>query len=319
MVPQASTAGTPGTPAGGANLGIDVLRLLAAYFVVQVHAHAPGGFLNVAAVGFFAMSMTWFLLVGLERPKAGFGRMLSRRLRRLLVPFALWGAVQVAAKTADALVSGQDIGADLAGWFPPQGHFAQLWYLPWAAMVCALLMALFWRRAIRLDGAWPLAVLVWAAVLAFSALCIALREWVDWPPLAELFVFYLPSVAIGALLFALRDSRKAMLLAAGAFCAAGLPAWAAGFIGAQQLVLTAPLMVLALQMPWPAGRLGRHLAPLAFDIYLVHTLVLPVVARGLGLATDTWIGGLGVFVLSAAVAAALQMPDLLRGRKREAT
>lgn len=300
----------------GHNPTIDYLRLLAALPVVLLHAHAPFGFLSTASVGFFAMTMVWFLMLGLTSPSASAGSLMCKRGRRLLYPFVIWGTLQAGGVMVDAVASNESVRGDLVDWLPPDGHFAQLWFLPWAACICALLIALFWKRDIRIRGTAAI-LLALTATVVFSVACLTISRVATIPPLLELFIQYLPSVGIGMLFVALRDDGMALLACAAALVVVGLGLDAMGFAGTLQLTLATPLLAVALfvPMPVPKAAWAARIAPLAMNVYLVHVLVLVLAKRLLDMPLDTLAGGIFVYLLSICVALVIQDSFLNRWLK----
>lgn len=298
----------------GFNPLVDYLRLLAAFPVVLLHAHAPFGFLSDASVGFFAMTMVWFLMLGLAKPRGTPRELGKKRVRRLLYPFLIWGGLQASAIAADALVSGGSVTADLSTWFPPGGHFAQLWFLPWAAIVCMLLIPLFWGKDLQLQGAGRVVAGLVATAL-FSAGCLALAEVPQIPVLIQLFIRFLPSVAIGVLFVSLRRGGEILLIAAAVIVLVGFVLRTIGLSGTLQLTLAAPVLAIALFVPLPRTRLSDWVAPLAMDVYLVHVLVLVTTATLLGIRFESLIGGLFIYLLSICAALVLEVSPLGRWLK----
>ena len=81
---------------------IDYLRFGAALVIVLFHTGATFRSADQAAVGFFAMAMTYFALSGFIAPKMDLPAYLAGRARRLLYPCLVWAVLHLLGKAASA-------------------------------------------------------------------------------------------------------------------------------------------------------------------------------------------------------------------------
>lgn len=228
-----------------------------------------------------------------------------------MYPFLIWGGLQVVLKIVDAVISGDSIWKELQLWLPPQGSFAQLWFLPWAVMISAVLSALFWKRTLRFRShlwAW----FAWGGAILASSACLATWYLQDLPMVLRLSLFYMPSVMIGILLFTCREDGRMMIALAAATLIFGLVLRAAGLPGTLQLTLAAPILVAALMIPSPRFRWTSSLATLSMDIYLAHILLLAMVSRVFGLDVQTMAGGFLICLVVFLAVLPLQIPAIGR-------
>lgn len=287
--------------AEGYNPTVDYLRLSAAIVIVQFHASATLAPMGEGAVGFFVIVMVWFTLrsaLTLTHPL----RYLSERARRLLRPFAVWTVILLASKIADGLLRGDPAG-NIVHFLPPNGSFAQLWFLPWALLVTAALVAVqpLWAHPVT-TGAGMLRGVV--AVTLGAAVLLAVWMQDDLALILRLCALYSVSVLAGVLLFRLRADGLLMVAAAAGLCAGGIALRLCGFEGTQQMVAAPPLLVAALMIRLPEAGWTRRLPVLSMDIFLAHTAVIAVV--GLALPYGSAGAGIAAVVGSIAVALVLQ-------------
>lgn len=308
--PATTGRSSPFRVISGYNPTIDYIRFACALVIVQFHAKAPLGYFGEAAVGFFCMAMAWFIMLGVRNPKGELKAGLADRTRRLLYPFFVWGAIQILTQGLDAAVHGKNLLTELKGWFPPEGSFAQLWFLPWAVVISIALTLLFWKKDIALSWRSLLPALAGLALASF--LCFAVWGSRTLPLILALSVLYLPSVLAGMILFAVRGDGVKLVSAALAICGIGVGLWAKGLPGTQQLIIAAPLMAVALMVPTPKFSWTRSMSGMSMDIYLVHISILAVLS-GLGLfSVATHFGGFMACLLSIAAALVMQFPAIGR-------
>ncbi|KFI24717.1 hypothetical protein CN97_14085 [Haematobacter massiliensis] len=293
----------------GYNPTVDYIRFLAALVIVQFHARAPLNVIGQGAVGFFILAMIWFTLNGLQRRKEPVGAAIAMRGRRLLYPFLIWGVLQILAKVAQSVMTGGSLIEELQAWHPPVGSFGQLWFLPWALAVSAVLILLAQKTTFQISSWRPL--LFWLVLFALATIaCLEVWSWQELPLILRLSVLYLPSVGVGMLLFAVRNSGWILIFVTAIICLFGLVLRAAGMDGTQQLILAPPIMVLSLMVRTPEFGWTRKLGQLSMDIYLVHILMLSVAGAILGIATHTFAGGIMICLLSLGAALVMQLPQI---------
>lgn len=119
---------------------LDAGRALATFgvmwtHVVEVQIPSPA----LAAVGRFgtsyyvAASVFLSTRAALRRPDADLGATARMRVRRLLLPFALWSLIYAIFYTASTLLNDQPITNELITWWGPfAGTARHLWFLPFA-------------------------------------------------------------------------------------------------------------------------------------------------------------------------------------------
>ena len=293
----------------GYNPTVDYIRFLAALVIVQFHARAPLNVIGQGAVGFFILAMIWFTLNGLQRRKEPVGAAIAMRGRRLLYPFLIWGVLQILAKVAQSVMTGGSLIEELQAWHPPVGSFGQLWFLPWALAVSAVLILLAQKTTFQISSWRPL--LFWLVLFALATIaCLEVWSWQELPLILRLSVLYLPSVGVGMLIFAVRNSGWILIFVTAIICLFGLVLRAAGMDGTQQLILAPPIMVLSLMVRTPEFGWTRKLGQLSMDIYLVHILMLSVAGAILGIATHTFAGGIMICLLSLGAALVMQLPQI---------
>ena len=131
-----STAPLSAARAPERNLGLDTARVGAALGTVWIHSvqsseMAPWGEVGRFAVPFFSVTAAILLVEALHaNPDRSFVSYVSRRAKRLYVPFALWTVVYLAARSLKHAVfhSGEPIV-----FYPSillNGSAHHLWFLP---------------------------------------------------------------------------------------------------------------------------------------------------------------------------------------------
>lgn len=276
---------------------IDYLRFGAALVIVVFHTGAAFRSADQAAVGFFAMAMTYFALSGFIAPKMDLPAYLAGRARRLLYPCLVWAVLHLLGKAASAGFDPAAVRAEMAVWMPPDDTMGQLWFLPWAFVSSGVLALTFRGRPPVAHDATQAAGLI----LITLAICIAaILGWQAQvlPRFWSIWVLYCASLAIGTLLFALRG-RPVYLLAAGAvITAAGLVLDAAGIPGTGQMTVAAPIFACALLFPFSSAPYARTLGALSFFVYICHVVVSAAARMALGIELTTLPGALIACALS---------------------
>lgn len=281
------------------NPAIDYLRFAAALGVVLFHGGAIGRYGGELPVAFFTIALCYFTL---QKRQSG---ATQGRVWRFLWLWLIWTAIYAALKAAQSVQQGIPAIPDLLDWLPPAGHQGHLWFLPFAALISALVTLVPVRRMGR---NWVLPGLVALALCSFATSALAASALL--PPMLRLFALYLPSVFLGVLLFAARGDARALLLLSAVSVATGLALWAAGSGGYLQLLFGAP--VTAAAMRWPPAALpgSRVLGKLSLHVYLVHMMALVAVNTATPFHTATVAGAALAVVLSilGAMAVSLTQP-----------
>lgn len=287
----------------GYNPTVDYLRLGAALIIVQFHSKSVLMPLGESAVAFFAICMVWFSLCGLTsgRPAA-----LGLRVWRLMQPFLLWFAITLACKLGQAFATGGDPMEEIARFFPPQGSFAQLWFLPWAVAVTYLL-AWAARRVSLHVASWGQLAAALAALAVGSLPLLAIGTDDALPLIVRLGALYLPSVAMGAILFAARRDGMLLLSAAMGGSLIGSLMGLFGVDGVEQFLFAPLVMAAGLLVRLPEFGWTRRLRQMSMDVYLVHVLVIAVAYALPVPQPHTAAGGILIVLVSLAIAAAMQL------------
>ncbi len=289
----------------GYNPTVDYARFFAAAVIILFHAGAPGHVFGEAAVAFFTIAMCMFGLRSAEKTKNQALPALRKRAIRLLHPWLVWSAVYLAAKTAQAIISGQPVMGELHAWLPPTGSQSQLWYLPFAVVVTVFLAALtqICEIAIQSRKNWLLAIMACALC---SAPLLHIYTYADLPLFFGLCVLYTPSVFMGVLFYAVRNDVEWIIKQALLLTGFGLVLKTLGLLGTQQLIIGAPITALVLLVKTPAFSFTKLLGDYAMNMYLVHILVISILWNVGPVAPDTLAGGVLAVVGTIAAAVALQ-------------
>ena len=259
---------------------VDTLRFASAIVIVCFHARVIGPEMVAVAMAIFTLFLTYF---SARNPRArSLAEVTSVRASRLLKPFVFWAALSVFLIAADALNKGIPIDTDLKAWFPPQGTFAQLWFLPFAFGLTMVI-----ELGTRITDSRPGHVTSLGLAAVGSVLWMPFWSYLALPNGLEVFGAYLPSVFF-ALALAARPDRKEWALtviAASIFCA-GLLEWM-GFEAAFQLGLGVPLAVYAVTFAGPTSHRSRWMSGISMPIYLTHTIVLAVLVHSTRLGSGS--------------------------------
>jgi peptidoglycan/LPS O-acetylase OafA/YrhL len=298
-------------PGNDYNPTVDYLRLIAAIEIVLFHAHAPLGQFGTAAVGVFVVLMVFFSLRGSQRGRMTSYEFILYRGPRLLRPYLLWSMVYIVMISAKAVIQHEPIVGALGIWLPPNGSQGQLWFLPWALIVC---VALNYFASFSWSGETEsrhVALLVAATVL-LCPICLMVWTYTDLPQFLALSILYVPSVMVAALVFVFQKSAVHLtLVAIGSI----LGAWGmqtAGLNGTMQLSIGVPISIFAMCFRTPALSWSKQLNQLSMDVYLVHVAVLSAVVQLTPFSLWTVEGGALVVIISILVSLPLQIPRIAR-------
>lgn len=294
---------------------VDILRLVAAYAIVWLHAPTGLDFARWTALGRFAVPfftaaavlLTWEGLV--RQPRRSPGTYVRSRVLRIYVPFLAWSGIYLAFKVAKALLL-PEAPNDFPGlevfWL---GSFFHLWFMPFV-LITTLAVFFAGRTIIGHPGRENAALVM----------CLLAGWIVAWLPAdRESLTVGFGQLAADALPAAFWGLALAIAWQRGADRWLRRPAlgWIALALTAASTALVVvllrnrllenlagvALLVFALA-DWRIGRLARlvQFGGLAYGIYLSHLLFiksLQAVEAKVGLA-ETLPVVLGVFGIAAA-------------------
>jgi surface polysaccharide O-acyltransferase-like enzyme len=250
----------------------DRLRVIAALDTVALHLAGEHAIFGFGLPLFLMLSIA----LGVSKPEPRpTKRFLSRRLERILAPWAFWSAVIVGLRCLYAVREGDPAFS----WAEPAmllyGPRIHLWFLPF--ILLAGLAAHYLHRGVRSSRLAALAALCAAGAL----LLVPPRLTLEWP--LQQWAFSLPAIPLGfalgrALAFERSLPRLRLLLAAGfvTFLGLGLMAWTlderAG-IYAFRFAGGLGLLVGATFLPNRPDRWTAKLTPLMLGVYILHPVV----------------------------------------------
>lgn len=293
----------------GHNALLDYLRFGAALVIVLFHTGTLFKSADHAAVGFFAMVLTYFTLSGFREPRSSLPDYLKIRARRLLYPCLLWGGLHVFGKAAAMRFDIAELRADLVGWLPPQGTMAQLWFLPWAFACTVLLTLVFYGRP-PASKSGRNSVLMTGTALATCLVMLSLWTLQRLPLFWSIWALYGTSVAIGILLFGLRNRPRDLICASLCVVLAGAAMKLWGLSGTTQMTVACPLFVGALLCRTGDLPFAKTLGSVSFNLYLCHVVVTALAKSLLGVELGTIPGALTAGLLSVLFAFAMQATRL---------
>lgn len=250
----------------------DRLRVIAALDTVALHLAGEHALFGWGLPLFLILSIA--LGVSKVEPRST-KRFVTRRLDRILAPWAFWCAVIAGTRALYELA----FHGDALGWMEPSmllyGPRIHLWFLPF--IMAAGLFAHVVHRAV---GAWR-GALVTSVLLAGVALLVPARFSLEWP-FAQ-WLFSLPAIPLGfalgrAMAFGTTLTFLRMLLATVLviFVGLGLVAHAldprAG-IHAFRFAGGLGLLVAASFLPNRPDRVTPKLVPLMLGVYVLHPVV----------------------------------------------
>jgi peptidoglycan/LPS O-acetylase OafA/YrhL len=306
---------------GERNANFERLRVLGALGIVCFHTQ--DGLAKTIGYAGLPLFLLLTVILSLSSRPASFRSFARGKVQRLLLPWAAWVVVYLAADLSVAAARGDPLIDVLAELNPFFGTQLVLWYLSF--VFCALVLAQLLHRTLRRPPGLDV-----VASLAVGAVVVAILPWVlaD-PPSAPLpipqFVFATPGVlwgmAIGyaARLQGLRRLVGLTLSVGGVFASGFVLAVHGDAGGASDLLVAYGIgaVLVCSAVLWPGRALGpvaRHLAPLTYGIYLVHPLVILVLSRVPGFDTQDPLYGVPVVFAVAAATTALirRVPHLRR-------
>lgn len=295
---------------GGYNATVDYAKFLSAIGIVLFHSGAITGTFGEASVGYFSTIMVWFMCLALAK---GLPNFVSVRAKKLLKTFLIWVAIYIAIVAAVAVVRRKPVGFEILSWLPLSGTFGPLWFLPWAVLVAAALALAFRFIPLEIKNAQHAAVAI-VASMAITVACLMIWTSKALPLVLGLCILYVPSVLVGILIYQLRENRTNLVIFAISVSTFGLALSLVGLKGTSQLFLGAPAMVAALLLFKPSLPKSKALGVMSMDIFLVHYLVIGIVAGPLGFNPSEFVGALVVVILS--ISAALLMNTRIGVRLR---
>ena len=292
---------------GNFNPSIDYARFVAAVMVLIFHAGYLGAIGGQLPVAFFTIILVFMTLRSRSVRSGG----LASRIGRLLRPWAVWSVIYGLLQVLQGLLEHRSPWQLLREWLPPSGIQGQLWFLPFAAFVTLGLFVLP-RRWLETR---PQSLVLPAALAALGLGLIGPTGHLPETPLLTLYTLFLPSAAVGVLLYGLHQRRDLLLAAAAGLAVFGLVLWGLGLPDTIPFTLATPIAALALCFPLPSVPGARIFGPLSMDIYLNHILALAVVNVLLPLTTRDLSGilvAIGLSIAGGLIAARLPFGSWLR-------
>ena len=235
------------------NGSIDYLRFLGALGIIWFHMHLPYAVIGLAALHMFIIFLVYF----------GVGKSISDRASRLLIPWAIWSLIFGAVEVADALASGGSFSDEFKPWMLLTGPAMHLWFLPFAFGFLVLFQ-------------WMSGQILWIVAVVVVALSIWATNNIDLQiPLAQ-WSSVLPSAMLGLLMAKTRSYLVIGLVFAGGAYGLYLVGWDRSTL---QIAIGAASVVLVMTIQTPSNVVSRFLSEVSLGMYLVHPLLLAVVAR----------------------------------------
>jgi hypothetical protein len=298
-------------PSNGYNATVDYARMAAAIVIVLFHAKAPLGQFGEAAVGVFVVFMVVFSLKNSQKSQLNTSDFLTQRGIRLIRPYLIWTLIYSVMFMTQAAIKGRPFFESIIEWMPPNGSQRQLWFLPWAFVMCLALNFTTSLTFKRKFGANAIVALT-AIIIFVSACSLYIWTYVKLPLFIGLCILYIPSVLMGGLIYIFRRSSINLFLVASASIVGAYAMDAAGFKGTMQLAVGVPFSILAICIKLPAFSWSKRLNQLSMDVYLVHIAALSLIVQFTSFEPNTSFGGLIVVLLSIVISLPLQIPILAR-------
>lgn len=330
--------------------GVDLARLFAAIGVVAIHcgdksgaAAELGEFLRRFCVPFFFAAGAFFLVRDARRDTAPLR--IGRRLERLLLPYACWSGIYLAARILKGILLDRAAGERLSA--------VSIWDILLLGKAAVHLYFLPVLAVGLLFGGWLAPVWRWLARRLFIvpwliAFAFALGGFITWLPLPSSthpallnllrlltgVVLFLPSLLGSVLLLsaldalggpaALQSRRWLTPVALLAFAGLNLPVVAAGGIPPVVHSWIVATLVLVAAVAWPGT--SRHHPAMAFaltlpyGVYLSHHLVIEALRLMARLVHIPWpatlgLGGMLVLTLFATLGSVVLVLLLRRHRQ----
>lgn len=298
--------------AEGYNTTLDYLRFGAACAIVLFHAGVTPTGTDQSAVGLFAIALVYLTTASVEAKQPDLRGYARQRARRLIYPMLIWGGLHLTAKAASVGFNPGALRTEFAGWFPPDGTMAQLWFLPWAFAVSVGLACLARLHLPKPRPTWPEALRFAFLSAVGASVPLMVWNWIDMPRFYGVLILYGCSAVIGLSMYVVRDHPRHVWLTVLGLVGTGIALRLSGIAGTEQMVVAAPLFALAMTLRLPGVRLARLAGTMSFSLYLVHVLVIAVLSGLLGVAADTVLGAALALAVSLAVALALRRTRLDR-------
>ena len=283
----------------------ELLRIAAALGVVWFHCNAPARSLGYAGLpALIALSLGLASAPGKANP---ISVSMTKRAKRLLLPWAFWCFAYGALKLVKTRAAGLPINDLLSDWTFMTGPAIHLWYLPFAFIVTSL-GGLIRASALSTDQV----VVPWSvsAVAASTGICSWLLETATLPAPFSQWIFAIPAVLVGVCLPHSSDESKRILRVVVLLLAVII-----GCVATRSVSLSTPYIVgtAVLGAAWliriPAIKYVIWLGGLSFGIYLVHPLVQSIVTRMVS-SNQAGLVALLVMAISLILTAGLQRTPL---------
>lgn len=259
-------------------VSVEWLRFFAAFGIVWFHTNGAA-WRSVGYAGLPVFLLVFCALIVAHYSEIPLKTFLQRRAIRLLIPWAFWSLVYVAAKMAKLFfVSREPFEGVELNWLLVGGNI-HLRYLPFAflASVC-----LYYACRLTLKTQISPALLISALCLGVLALflsAIKMAKFPNTPPFSQ-WLFALPSLPIGfclgAILRGIPVNRQPLWLWS-VFVFVLLVLGVLYFTVGNYLIVPYSiglcLTIIALQFQFPFQCAGVQIGQLTYGIYLIHPLI----------------------------------------------
>jgi surface polysaccharide O-acyltransferase-like enzyme len=266
---------------------VERLRVLAILGIVWFHTEGLPGH-RIAYAGLPALLLIFYSLIVRQGYAGTPEKFLKRRWRRLINPWIFWSLVYVVCHALKAVYAGDRIALNEVMTFRTflMGAHLHLWYLPYAFVTGMILyLADRWIPATyQIAALW---VSVWVGLLTLVAVQLHMYTQTVPAPLAQ-WEFSLATLPLGWAIgrccrLPARGLQRMHLLAVGLMVSLSCIALNARGYGSVAIPYGLAVPAVCLAYAWPARRdfVTREAASLSYGIYLLHPLVIYVVARHL--------------------------------------
>jgi len=251
------------------NGSYEILRFVAALGVVWFHCHAPLELLGYAGLpALVALSLGLATAPGRPYP---FSVTLSKRARRLLLPWVFWCIVYGLGKIFKSIAIGEPVSDRVTEWIFMAGPALHLWYLPYAfAVTCLGGLA---RRSYNPSSEFVIVLLSVASVVLTTVICSWVLETTSLPAPFSQWIYAFPAVVIGCCL-PHSDNNSSKILSVLCLLSAVIVAC----LSTRSASFSTPYIagIAAVGAAWlthvPATTFVKWLGGLSFGIYLVHPI-----------------------------------------------
>ena len=292
------------------NTNIERLRIIAAYGIICFHSQS--GFLKeigYAGLPAFVMVTFSFGLIGLAQVAYGpgeshFKKYMVSKINRLLLPYFFWVIIYGVWGCARMLSSrGEIINVPITIFFPLYGTSIHLWYLPFVFL--GLVILSYMKEHFLMKSHFALFAFSTATILT-GLLPVFIPDINNMPLPVPQVVYALPALFLGLIIsdtLQVRIPLKYLLAVMIIF-----------FTGVVRLIssndhsylllylISFIVVVIAKNIPGKHDDITEKLSPLTFGIYLVHPIIISIVANVFGYHNSQGlrpIHSVLIFILSA--------------------